>query len=229
MNAKAYFKLIDAQFKSDENIVQQKAMVAYMKNHFLFHGIKSPERKTILRNIASKHGHIDLCELKPLFELLWNAPQREYQYAAFDIATRFIKKMDDTFLPFFEEYITQKSWWDSVDWLAPTALGRLFLRFPENRHAKAESWINSDNIWLQRSAILHQLKHHENTDVNLLFELVLKRKDSKEFFVQKAAGWALRQHSKFEANRIVKFVKSNKLAPLTEREALKWLKGKNLL
>jgi 3-methyladenine DNA glycosylase AlkD len=44
---------------------------------------------------------------------------------------------------------------------------------------------------------------------------------SKEFFLQKGAGWALRQLAKTNPEAVRAFVEKTRLAPLTRREALK--------
>jgi 3-methyladenine DNA glycosylase AlkD len=54
-----------------------------------------------------------------------------------------------------------------------------------------------------------------------LFKNVLRRADSKEFFVQKGAGWALREYSKTNPAAVKSFVQGHKLAALTTREALR--------
>ncbi len=82
----------------------------------------------------------------------------------------------------------------------------------------------SGNIWLQRICLIFQLTYKEETDFALMKEYILRLAASKEFFIQKGAGWALRQHSKYDPEGVVEFVQNYpQLAPLTRREALKWL------
>jgi 3-methyladenine DNA glycosylase AlkD len=54
-----------------------------------------------------------------------------------------------------------------------------------------------------------------------LFAIVSDNVDSKEFFIQKASGWALREYAKIDTRSVEAFVKATPLAPLTRREALK--------
>jgi 3-methyladenine DNA glycosylase AlkD len=104
-------------------------------------------------------------------------------------------------------------------------VGIHFRRFPELQYKYSRKWIRSDNIWLQRVAILHQLMYRKDTDEKLLHEMILYRKQSTEFFVQKGAGWVLREYSKANPAAVKAFVKQNPDLPaLTKREALKWLK-----
>ena len=44
---------------------------------------------------------------------------------------------------------------------------------------------------------------------------------TKEFFIRKAIGWALREYSKTNPEWVITFVANNKLSPLSEKEALK--------
>ena len=60
----------------------------------------------------------------------------------------------------------------------------------------AEKWIEDENIWLQRAAILYQLYYKEKTDEKRLFRYIVRRANSNEFFVQKAIGWVLREYAK---------------------------------
>ncbi len=116
--------------------------------------------------------------------------------------------------------IVNKSWWDSVDTTAKW-VGVFFKKHPDLTKVTTERWITSDNIWLQRMSIIFQLAYKKDTDVNLLFDYVLRKADSEEFFIQKAIGWALRQYAKIDAQRVKTFVNSHEFAPLSRREALK--------
>ncbi|TAE07534.1 MAG: DNA alkylation repair protein [Bacteroidetes bacterium] len=126
-------------------------------------------------------------------------------------------------LELVESLIITNSWWDSVDYLAPRIAGKLFSRFPEQIERYTSRWIESDNFWLQRSAIIFQLAYKTKTDSALLFAYVERRKDSKEFFIQKAIGWALRQYARSAPQAVRDFVNHTDLAPLSRREALKHL------
>jgi 3-methyladenine DNA glycosylase AlkD len=69
--------------------------------------------------------------------------------------------------------------------------------------------------------MIFQLAYKQKTDAALLFEYVRRLSGSKEFFLQKGAGWALRQYSRTDPEAVRQFVESQRLAPLTRREALR--------
>ncbi|MFW5737017.1 MAG: DNA alkylation repair protein, partial [Halanaerobium sp.] len=86
---------------------------------------------------------------------------------------------------------------------------------------KIKSWLKSDDIWLQRTVLLFQLSYKEETDAQLLLDLIEELKEIDEFFIQKAIGWALREYSKIEPIAVVKFANTHQLSTLAEREALR--------
>jgi 3-methyladenine DNA glycosylase AlkD len=139
------------------------------------------------------------------------------------------KHVSSDHVPLLERLITTKSWWDTIDGLASHAIGELFLRYPDARDGTVARWRSSDNFWLRRTTLLFQLGYKDKTDEALLFSLIEENLDSKEFFIQKAIGWILREYSKTAPNVVQDYVAKTALAPLSEREALKWMKNKGML
>ena len=199
-------------------------MIRYMKDHFDFFGVKSPARKTVQREIKSYWKEFDNNTMFLFAEALWDLPQRELQYIALDALESRSKKWDVSYLPRIEKLILTKSWWDTVDGLSPNIAGSIFFRLPDSRMPWIEKWNNSDNMWLNRSALIHQLRYKDKVDLDLLFALVESHIGSKEFFINKASGWALRQASKFHPNEIKNFISDHpNLSNLTKREGSKYI------
>ncbi len=223
-----YVNFIKKIFAENADINNAVPMAKYMKNHFEFLGIKSPERKEIGRLVFKQYGLPEKNELKYIITQLWQLPQREYQYFAQEMLKK-IKKADKELIKLFEYMITTKSWWDTVDFIATNLVGPLFEKYSELIIPYTKKWMDSGNIWLQRTSILFQLKYKEKTDFKLIIGFIQQCSSSNEFFIQKAIGWILREYSKTDASTVIEFVKNNKLAPLSEREALKWLKNQGRL
>ena len=204
-------------------------MRAYMRNKFSYHGITSPIRKEFQKTLFAGLGpDIDPCVLA---KQLWQVEYREAHYVACDLlrqrlARKALQRIDPRqSLETLEWLITTNSWWDTVDSLAPNASYSLLSRYPGvDLDATARTWIESENIWLQRSAIILQLKAGPATNPDLLFDLILRRADSTEFFVRKGAGWALRQYSRIDPSAVRSFINDNDgvLSPLTKREGGKY-------
>ena len=201
-------------------------MAKYMKGQFEYLGIKPPERRAISKEIYKRVGLPDDAILPEVLEDLWGLAQREFQYLGLDMLRRCEKRLTPEHLPLLERFITTRSWWDTVDGLAAWSVGSIFKRYPEKREPFLSDWRGSGNMWLRRTAILFQLQYKESTDHNLLFQIIRENLGSKEFFINKAIGWALREYSKRNAEAVKAFVAVTDLAPLSRREGLKWLHRK---
>lgn len=79
----------------------------------------------------------------------------------------------------------------------------------------------SSNFWLNRSAIIHQLKHKNEVNIELLEECILPHLAQNEFFIQKAIGWSLRQYSRQNPGYVIGFVEQYNVKGLARREALR--------
>ena len=198
-------------------------MRAYMKDQFDYLGLQTPVRKELTKAFYTDHGYPDPAIVPGIIEECWEMPYREYKYFALELMVKLKKKLGHDAIHLYEELIGRESWWDTIDWIAPSLVGYHFMEFPEERVDYINKWIKSGNMWLQRSCILFQLKYKSDTDIRLLSSIILKLKDSKEFFIRKAIGWSLREYSKTDPGFVVRFVQSHELSGLSHREALKWL------
>ncbi|MBC2237800.1 DNA alkylation repair protein [Listeria innocua] len=210
---------IQTLFRANRSVADSKPMEAYMKNQFPFLGIRATERKKLVADFLRENGMPD--DLLELVVELFAEEERELQYAAIDLLSRYGKKQASEAIEIYEQLVTTKSWWDTVDGLAGTVVSNHFKLYPDLIPIYNEAWINGDNIWLARTAILFQLKYKEETNAELLFTNCEKWLGSKEFFIQKAIGWALRQYAKVDSEAVRVFVNNHTLAPLSRREALK--------
>jgi 3-methyladenine DNA glycosylase AlkD len=216
-------KLVDwmSVHRNEENA---EPMKKYMRNQFEFLGIKTPQRTALLREFLKEHGKPHLEDLSETVLGLWELPEREFQYIALALLEKDVKKLTESHVKLAEKLIVTKSWWDTVDHLATRIVGTILKKHPVLIKPFTGTWIQSDNFWLQRTAILFQLKYKKDTDEALLYRYIRMCKDSKEFFIQKAIGWALREYSKTNPESVKRFVESEELAPLSKREALKVIK-----
>lgn len=186
-------------------------------------------QKALIKQFIAENGLPDRTQLDSIVRELWGWPEREYHYIALTFLDRYQQQLTPQDVPLLEYLITTKSWWDTVDSLASHNVGKLLRQYPSSREVVIDAWRESDNIWLRRTTLLFQLGYKAQTDAALLFSLVDQNKDSKEFFIQKAIGWALREYSKTAPEAVQGFVSTASLAPLSQREALKWLKAKGQL
>lgn len=220
---KDYITELTSLYEEHRNAKNAGPMEKYMKDRFPFLGIKKP-----LRAELEKRFYVESQILKKPFDsgfvmMLWNLPEREYQYTALGYIGKYSKNLGSDSLVLLKNLIIEKSWWDTVDTLAAHPVGTLVSRFPEELLVEIDGWATSDNMWLRRTAILHQLRYKENTDEQRLYLYIKQNAASKEFFIQKAIGWALREYSKTNPNSVQEFILGAELAALSRREGSKYL------
>ena len=199
-----------------------------MKNQFEFLGIKTPIRRAYTYRLIEMQRGATAAELLRSARMLWALPQREFQFVAVDLLGKHVRTLTPKHLPALFSLVRKKSWWDTVDSLAATVIGRVVLNArTENPDIQVEMdrALQSSNLWLRRVAILHQLGWREQTDSERLFGYALACAHEKEFFIRKAIGWALRDYARHDPEAVGRFLRLNrdKLSPLTLREAAKHL------
>lgn len=194
----------------------------YLKNQYKFFGIDSPSKKKILKEFIEEYGLPDIDRLEELMMILWQKEEREYQYFAIEILDRMAENLRSDDILWIERLIIQKSWWDTVDAISTWICAKYFRLHPDKIPVVTKSWMDSGNIWLQRSVLLFQLKYKKETDTELLAKSIIRLANHKEFFIRKAIGWALREYSKTNKAWVREFVNKNNLSPLSYREATKY-------
>ena len=195
---------------------------AYMRHQFSFLGVAAPERNKLYKKYfpeAKKTKIIDW----DFVDTCWEKEPREYQYVAANYLKAMQSYLTKNDLPKLERLVVTKSWWDTVDILA-RVVGSLVANHTELEEVLLK-WSLSDNIWLRRVAIDHQLLRKEKTDVQLMEKILLNNLDQTEFFINKAIGWALRDYSKTNPDWVASFIEKNKerMAELSIKEASKYL------
>jgi len=210
---------------ADENVALDAA--AYMRNQFEFLGIKTPLRRELSKTLVSKSRVLSERDLVLLCKELWAQPEREFQYVACDLLAKNASRLSPEYLkrdaPWF---IKNKSWWDTVDSIRKSI--EVVVSNNPKLKSELEKWIVSNNIWIVRSALIHQLTLGPRTDETLLFKFCQIQATEPEFFIAKAVGWSLRSYSYVDPKAVKKFVKDHpKLTPLAKREALKAINRKS--
>ncbi len=219
----SYAASLKTLFEQNADPSQAAPMKKYMRDQFEYLGIKTPKNVALQKEFFEEHGFPKLSELELVLRDLWSLPQREFQYVAVGLLGRFNKELPAKFIKTIEYMLVTKSWWDTVDSIAGGTVGVHFRRFPDVREKYLAKWRASDNFWLRRTTILFQLNYKKDTDFDLLCELICENLDSREFFINKAIGWALRQYARVDPKAVTKFVQSTPLHPLSRREAMKHL------
>ncbi|MEU1892078.1 DNA alkylation repair protein [Streptomyces pristinaespiralis] len=197
---------------------------AYMKGVAPFLGIPTPERRKLSRTVLAGTPLPDEADCTAVALRCWALPEREYHYFAADYLRRHVGRCSSGFLPVARRLVTTVPWWDTVDVLAVHVVGPLVAADPA-LGAVMDEWIDDEDVWVVRTALLHQLRFRAATDTGRLFDHCLRQAGHPDFFVRKAIGWALRQYAATDPDAVRQFVDGarDRLSPLSVREALKHL------
>jgi 3-methyladenine DNA glycosylase AlkD len=221
-----YLIPISKTFKENANEWYATNAKAYLLHQYSFFGIKAPVRRSLSKTHYKTYPIHNLNELETIVLECWQLPEREYQYFALELMGFHKKLWTPDIIGLIEYCLITKSWWETVDGICSEVLDKYFRLYPQQIAIITSRWNASDNIWLQRSSIMFQRTLKKNTDIELLSAYILHCKNSKEFFVRKAIGWALREYSKTNPEWVIEFVQQNELHPLSRREALKRIRSK---
>jgi 3-methyladenine DNA glycosylase AlkD len=210
----------ELESKRDEN--KAVKMSAYMKDQFQFLGIPKPEVHKIIKpylKAASKESTVDW----DFIFLCWEKEYREAQYVGVEYISAVQNKLNNGDLDKIRHLIVTKSWWDITDGL-DKVIGNLSLKY-RSVNIEMLEWSSSDNIWLRRVAIDFQQKFKDKTDTELLEKIICNNFETREFFINKAIGWSLREYSKVNPEWVTGFIAKHKdtLSKLSIREASKYL------
>lgn len=182
-----------------------------MRHQFFFLGVAAPERNALYKKYFPKAktkiidwNFVDTC---------WRKEPREYQYVAANYLKAMQSYLTENDLPKLERLVVTKSWWDTVD-ILDRVVGSLVYDHPELEEIILK-WSLSDNIWLRRVAIDHQLLRKEKTNVQLMEKILLHNLNQTEFFINKAIGWALRDYSKTNPTWVAGFIEKTRKEWLT--------------
>ena len=204
------------------NAAEAQAMSAYMRDQFPFLGIKTPDRRAAVKPIMTRAKDWSAEDLLDVADALMDQPEREFSYVATELLRKWNRHLGTEHLGRIRTLIQTKSWWDTVDPLAIHILGTV-VRQDRSLQAEMDVWINDSDIWVARSAIIHQLMWKADVDADRLFRYCDLRASDTEFFIRKAMGWALRQYAREDPQAVRTYVDTNadRLSGLTKREALK--------
>lgn len=211
-------RFIDAikdAFWALENPENAQWMRKYMREKYPFIGIEKPVRALIFKETYKKYGKAE--DWYEVSSELFALPEREFQYVAMAYVLKAKNSWDQGVSLLVNRWVDENSWWDVVDVLGPKILGLYFQRFPQERSEWVTLWMKSPIFWHQRLCILFQLAYKKQTDVALLSTIILSLHTSKEFFIQKAIGWSLRQYARTDPEWVLDFVHNHTLMPLAKR------------
>jgi len=167
-----------------------------------FKDLRSLNKKdffNIINSLLQEKEH----EIKTLaFKWLYKR-RKDFTKVDFKVFERWLKK-----------YVNN---WAHCDSFLTHSLGYLVYHYPELIE-KTDSWINSNNRWLKRSAsiiLIYSFKYHNNKlEFKLFFsrlkKVILKQINDSDDLVQKGYGWSAKEASNINEDLVFDFIYKHK-------------------
>lgn len=219
----AILESLERYFAAVADPERAEPMASYMRDQFPFYGIGAKDRADIHRAVfAERPLPANERDLADLVDECLGRPQREWHYTAVAVLRRYGRHLTAGSWPAVRQIATTHAWWDTIDELAKHVAGRIVRNDP-TQVTVMDEWIASDDMWVARVAILHQLGFKAATDVDRLLAYCDQRAGESDFFYRKAIGWALRQYAYEDPDAVRSYVerRRERLSPLSIREAMK--------
>ena len=157
---------------------------------------------------------------------LWREPVWDLKIVAGRILGRKGIAPDAKVWGFVTERLADLDGWAVADNLA-SAAWRCLLE-DSCRLDDVETWIESPHLWTRRAALVFTLPWaKEKRDPERMLGWAARLADDREWFIQKAIGWWLRELSKRDPKRVRRFLTEHggRLRGVAKREATKYLKA----
>jgi 3-methyladenine DNA glycosylase AlkD len=200
---------------------------AYLKmpERQLNHGVPVPQITSLAKQWYKEHSP----PLQESAQLLWGTeeqPVYEHRMAAVKLLRWQVKLLQKQDLPMVERFLAEAGTWALVDELA-TSVAPAVIALQDDPRALLDMWSRHDNFWLRRSCLLAHLEDLRSGggDWESFCGYATQMMDEKQFFIQKAIGWVLRDTSKKRRELVFNFVlkEAQNMSTTTFREAVKYL------
>ena len=224
---RALIEEVTARLAAEGDPERAESQQRYMKSSMPYLGVTLPRTTAIAKEVFAAHPLASYEEWRDtVLALFRGATHRELWYVAEELAEwrayrEYASRLES--LSIYEAIITEGAWWDIVDGTAAYLVGGLFASDAEWMTARMREWSVDPHLWKRRTAILCQMRRKADTDLGLLYDCIEANAGDKDFFIRKAIGWALREHSKTDPHEVIRYVEAHRdiLSPLSKREALK--------
>ena len=194
---------------------------AYQKSVAEHWGVPLPGMDAAIRETL---GDLKQDEALTLCRRLWREPVWDLKIVAGRMLALKSIEPDDEVWAFVTERLAELDGWAVADNLA-MAGSRCLVADPRRLDA-VEGWTLSPHLWTRRAALVFTLPWtKEKRHPERMLGWAARLADDRQWFIQKAVGWWLRELSKRDPKRVRRFLKEHgpKLTGVARREATKYL------
>ena len=205
---------------SPERAEQEKR---YQKSRWDHWGVSLPKMDVAIKETL---GELSQQDALKLCRRLWREPVWDLRIVSGRILARKSIAPDAKVWGFVTERMADLDGWAVADNLASGA-ARCLIEDP-GRLDVVETWIERQHLWTRRAGLVFTLPWtKEKRDPERMLGWAARLAEDREWFIQKAIGWWLRELSKRDPKRVRRFLNEHgeKLRAVARREATKYLKA----
>jgi 3-methyladenine DNA glycosylase AlkD len=194
---------------------------AYQKSGAEHWGVALPGMDAAIKETL---GDLTQAQALSLCARLWREPVWDLKIVSARILARRSVEPDDKVWAFVTARLADLDGWAVADNLA-MAGSRCLVADP-GRLDGVEAWIESPHLWTRRAALVFTLPWtKEKRDPERMLRWAARMAEDRQWFIQKAIGWWLRELSKRDPGRVQRFLNEHgpKLTAVARREATKYL------
>ena len=195
----------------------------YQKSRWEHWGVPLPGMDVAIKETL---GDLTQDEALSLCRRLWREPVWDLKIVAGRILARKTIEPDVKVWAFVTQGLADLDGWAVADNLA-MAGSRCLVAEPGRLDA-VEAWTHSPHLWTRRTALVFTLPWtKEKRDPERMLGWAARLAEDRQWFIQKAVGWWLRELSKRDPERVRRFLAEHggKLTGVARREATKYLKA----
>ncbi len=173
----------------------------YLKSPYEFYGIKVPD----IRKLVKEYKKLEFHSALNLFDELWNSGNHEEMSFALYLLEGYVKSQPQYVWKFLLDRIEKAKTWDHVDELSSHILG-IILAEDIRIMADIKQMSESKNSWFRRISIVSTYPLIKKNKIELTLRLAEDLIYDKDIYVQKAAGWMLREAGKKNRTAVREFI-----------------------
>jgi len=177
----------------------------YLKSDYNFYGIRVPQ----LRKISKNYKDIDLYEAYNLFDQLWRSGNHEEMNLGIFILEHQKKKFNLETWRFIMQRLEKAKSWDHIDYLSSAILGEILVNNLD-LISEVKQMAESRNPWIRRTSIISTCRLIKKNKLELTMRLAEKLVYDLDIYVQKGAGWMLRELGKKDRMALRQFILAHK-------------------
>ena len=196
---------------------------AYQKSRWEHWGVALPGMDAAIRETL---GDLAQDQALALCRRLWREPVWDLKVVSARILARKAIAPDAEVWGFVTGRLGDLDGWAVADNLADVASRCLVA--DSARLDAVEAFVESPHLWTRRAALVFTLPWaKEKRDPERMLGWAARLAEDRQWFIQKAVGWWLRELSKRDPKRVRRFLDEHgaKLSGVARREATKYLKA----